>query len=433
VARLRSITVTTGRGVKVCTVKSGFIPGSKVQVYFLENRDLFQHPVGVGNSEGDDWHNELETLEYFGHATLQLTLLLQWMPDIIHCNDWHTALVPYLMRNDERYRRDFATTRAILQLKPADYAQLAKTGSRSLTVDSYLRSRRQMLVTGAANADLVVNVTPSDVVDMGAAVRPVVENRANAKKTAPNRGVKKKAITSEVWHPGADRSIPCRYGADDFQEGKAANKKALLKKLKLMSDPALPVVAVAPGKSLGDRSDLIVNAGAELPSLPATFVFLPTGDPKLDTLIKRIVSLKPDAIAIASSQQEDIKHLVVAGADMVLMPVPCPSLGFTFTEMLLYGTVPIVGYTPGTAELMDDYGENKKKGAGFTFNTADSAQLKEALQRALKLYRDPQAWSELQQRGVCADFRWTESACRLVELYENALKKKPVHPGAAAR
>ena len=433
VARLRSMSVATSAGMKVCTVKSGFIPGSKVQVYFVVNPELFPQPEKLGvaaqQTDGDDWPSQSERLECFAHAALQLTLLLQWMPDIIHCNDWQTALVPYLMRHDDLYRKEFANTRAVLQLKPADTLPPPRDKSKADEA-SPRRSRRQLLLAGQTAADLIVDVTPSNA----AVVGTLQPGKGKAAARKPSSG-KAQPNSQAVWQPAADRTIPYRYGPENCREGKAANKRALLQKFKLKADISQPLVAITPFTTgdLSSRADLLVSAGAELPSLPAAFVFLPTGEPALDKLIRRIVSLNPETITIASSRTETIKHLVVAGADMVLMPTPCPGLGFSFTESLLYGTVPIVGYTSDTTELMDDYTGTKGKGTGFTFNVADSQGLKEALRRAIELYRDPPTWSKLQTRGVSADFHWTQSACRLVEFYKDSLKMKSLRPGAALK
>ncbi len=117
VARLRSLDIEFGGEVHSCAVKSGFIPGAKVQVYFLESERFFNRWGLYGDPEtGADWPDNHLRFAFLCHASLQLIQHLRWFPDIIHCNDWQTALVPYLLSSDDRYAGDFTSTRSVLHL-----------------------------------------------------------------------------------------------------------------------------------------------------------------------------------------------------------------------------------------------------------------------------------------------------------------------------
>jgi starch synthase len=234
-------------------------------------------------------------------------------------------------------------------------------------------------------------------------------------------------LPDQPWKPSQDKSIPCSYNTENFDQGKSANKKALLKRLGLPQGTGLPLVVVTPPGS-GLHRETMINAGAELPSLPAMFVFLQTGDAELDRMMQNITDLHPDHIAVAPSACDEFKHLVIAGSDMMLMAHPCEQLGFSQTDSMLYGTIPIVGRGEGNIMPLDHLIPDKGKSSGLSFGSGDPQKMIHALKDALELYQDRKVWLELQKRALCADFHWIASACKLVELYQSTFQHAPIHP-----
>jgi len=435
VARLRSLTLDTGSGPEVYSVKSAFIPGSKVQIYFIENRAVFDNPQSsVETGKPQAWPAYLKQLEFFNNAALQLAQHLNWPPDIIHCNCWHTALTPHLVRNDDQYREWFSASRVALHLEAEDLDHVMRPEDDAAGVDVKrcgkgaargFKSRWDYIAAGMQSADLLVNISPQTtrVVRLG-------EGRKPAGVTQPSGRASGSAGGGTAWDPTSDLSLSKTYNSETCVEGKNSNKCTLLRELGRPAAIELPVVAVASSPAASQGSGVFATVGTLLPSLPAFFVFIPSGDPELDRQIKRIVELSPERTSLAPSAGEEFKRLLLAGSDILLMPTPCESLGFTQADTMLYGTVPVVGHVNGRVEAVEEYAPLRERGSGFTFDAGDGGAMLTALCRAISVFRDQDAWQRLRQRAMCADFSWAQSACQLVELYAQATAAAPAAPPA---
>lgn len=430
VARLRAVPVQTSGGEVICTFRSGFIPASHVQVYFVDNSEHFGRPEAFAEAAAAGrWDEVSAHCEFLSHSALQLALLLNWKPDIIHCNSWHTAMTPYLVRRHPLYHDALHASRCIYQLETndLDYLPELKTGksfSRAKPAEGapVLNDKLNYIRLAIGQADAVVHLTPSHATIIKA---PKGSTRKTQSRTGRSGVAARVEAGAPTWDPRRDDHLPVKYCADTGFAGKRANREHLLRQLGLSPDSKQPVVAVALSARHPEISELFHQISAELPNLPATFVILPSGERSLDASLKVLLSSRLGNCVSLPDRDEKLRHLVVAGSDMVLIPAPCPTVGFHQADSLLYGTVPVVGLQNGRADAVEDFVPAKGRGCGFTFDPNDPEDLLDALRRAVSLYQQPEVWKDLQHRGLSADFSWEASACQLLELYEQALQSPP--------
>ncbi len=438
VSRLRSLDIHLGDTNYTCSVKSGFIPGSKVQVYFLEVTDLYDR-IGLYTDPvtKEGWADNHIRFAFLNHASLQLMLHLQWFPDIIHCNDWHTALIPCLLHFDESYNSGFSHTRTVFHLHNVTFQGIFPLeATEDLCLGHPCIEKRNpfefhgklsFMKGGTEYADLLVTVSPTyareiqSSPELGCGLDDLFKTRKDHLFGLLN------GVDSQVWNPEIDRRIPHSYGVDDVITGKSINKAELQKRVKLPVDPDIPVIGMVSRFSEQKGFDLLFKIESELMVLPAQFVFLGSGDDPyaIETAnrIKSLQSIHPQKIAVFRQFNNNLSHLILAGSDISIMPSRFEPCGLNQMYSMIYGTIPVVHKTGGLADTVVDFTASPESGNGITFDEYSGKNFISALDRAVKGFRDKTKWQEVQLRGMQQDFSWERSASNLVELYEQVISR----------
>lgn len=436
IARLRSLQIKVGNMEYECSIKSGFVTGSKVQVYFLENADLYDRPEPVRdfNRKGGESKSHIN-YALLSHAALQLMITLNWIPDIIHCNNWQTALTPYLLRQNDHYKEIFSRARSILHLHDIDnmgIISLKQAKEIGIEMEGMgpehpldYSNGISFLKGGFNTSDQIVAVSPT----FASEIKSITDSECDLSQVINRRkseiiGVLN-GVDQEIWNPTTDRAIKCRYNSENLVECKMINKHILLQMMNLRSDIEMPLVAFI--NRLSDRRglDLLIEAEEELISLPMRLVILGVREPKHKSIFKSWVEKYPDKVSVTSSSNIKLEHQIIAGADMLLMPSSNEPCGYHQMHALLYGTVPVVRKTGGLKDTVMDYDSSGNDGNGFTFDEFKCDDMINALTRAHNLYQDKQTWRKLQLQGMNSDFSWTDVAEKFEGLYREALKRSP--------
>ena len=230
-------------------------------------------------------------------------------------------------------------------------------------------------------------------------------------------------IDVDRWNPAADPFLPVAYSASTL-EGKALARQALLEAMDLASAPgALDQPLVGMVSRLVDQKgfDLLSAAAGSLLKLPVTLALLGSGDPRYETEWLRLAAEHPGRVAARIGFNDRLAHLIIAGADIFLMPSRFEPCGLSQMYCLRYGTVPVVRRTGGLDDTVENWNPRSRRGTGFTFSHYSPAALIAALRRALELYRDRAAWQSLQQAGMREDHSWDVSAREYARVYEKAI------------
>jgi len=437
VARLRSLQIAVGDKIFECSVKSGFVVGSKVQVYFLDCPGLYEAPQPDGGCRGT--HGKVDSHLAFAllsHGALQLTQMLNWMPDIIHCNGWQAALAPYLVKRFDQYQGSFDHTRAIVQTQQCDspdafpVERASEIGFDQTVIETdgplICGNNISFLKAGLSMADMIISSNPQLVTQLETAETSdcslirVINDRGDEIRSV------KRGIELAEWDPSSDRKIACQFDSDNIHEGKSTNKTALQARLNLNVSDDLPVIAVLTRFVDDQEIELLKEMEECLFTLPAQVVITGACKPALEKRLQSWVQKFPGRIAVDLTDGEASERQTAAGADMFLLPSHGDNLKSYLAYIMKYGAVAVVNDDSLTArDMVVDYRTSDRRGNGFLFTASERGDMLSALKRAVDLYNDTTAWGGLRSRVMDHDFSWSGVAEEYIELYNHALSRPP--------
>jgi starch synthase len=411
--------VSVGGEDRACTVFQGSLPGTEVPVYFLGHDPYFDRP-GIYGEGGGGYPDELERFAFLSRAALKLGPATGWAPDVVHANDWHTALVPVCLRSEVTgpnarsvftihnlaYQGGFPRERGhVLGLNDAGW-QLATRGEGIVLLQGGIRA-----------ADWVTTVSPTyarEILIHGEGLEADLRARHGSLTGILN------GVDHSVWDPAHDRHLWAAYSARDLA-GKAENRRRLRIELGLADDGS-PLVAMV--SRLADQKgfDLVIAAFARMMALGIQFVVLGEGDPRYGSFFREAERRYPRRVRALIQFSEEWAHRIEAGADIFLMPSRYEPCGLNQLYSLLYGTVPVVRATGGLKDTIHDFDPLRDRGNGFTFSDYTAEALLGALGQAVRTWhRDPVAWQRLMERGMREDHSWDRQAQEYLDVYERAL------------
>ncbi|TMG74256.1 MAG: glycogen synthase GlgA [Betaproteobacteria bacterium] len=377
----------------------------------LYDREGSPYQDGAGEDWPDNWLR-------FGVLSRAAALLaggaspLEWRPEILHCNDWPTALAPVYLHFGNGRAGAVMTVHNLafqgifdaallerLELPPASFAIEG--------VEFY--GRLSFLKGGLVYADAITTVSPTYAREIqgeeaGCGLDGVLRERRGVLRGIVN------GIDAELWNPMNDALIAERYSWSSL-ERKGGNKAALQRRLNLAEEAATPLLGTVCRFTHQKGIDLLCAAADELLELGAQVCVLGRGEREHETALAALAARHPQRIGVAIGFNEELAHLIEAGADLFLMPSRFEPCGLNQMYSQRYGTPPVARATGGLVDTIAD-GET-----GFLFERAESAALVAAVRRALEVYREPRRWRELQRRGMARDFSWSAPARQYADLY----------------
>jgi starch synthase len=452
-----TLRVPVGSRVVEGFVHRATLPRSDAPVYLIDQPEYFDREALYG-PEGRDYPDNPERFIFFCRAALEVIRLLDLRPDIIHCNDWQTGLIPVYL--DEFYRRvpGFASVGTLLTIHNMGYKGEFPRAVMALTgLDARLFNWQQLeyhgqigfLKAGLVFADLLNTVSPTyareiQTPEFGCGLDGLLRSRAGDLRGIVN------GIDPAVWNPATDRWLEegCHYSVADPWAGKAACKAFLQRRSGLPERPAVPLFAQIGRLDPQKGWDILVRddpqkgwdhvggVADELLRGDVQLVVLGTGQPKYHDLLGRLAVQHPGKIRVFLEFSNPLAHQIEAGADFFLMPSLYEPCGLNQLYSLAYGTVPIVRRTGGLADTVVDATPQALAdgtATGFSFHEglphdaprpllqeARERTLLDASRRALDLYTNNRpSWRRLVETGMRADWTWTHSAREYVQLYED--------------
>lgn len=431
VIRLKDIPVTINNVTKIINVKSAFLPESKVQVYFIEIPEYFGR-VGLynDNTTGKEYADNAERYAYFCKGAIETLKILSWRPDIIHCNEWQTSLVPFYlstMYKDDEFLQGIKTVFTIHNI--SNQGIFKKGLGTRLDIDSSLseeggpfeQNGNLNLVKGAMEySDWIATVSETYAKEIcsdekyGFGLGKFLADRAD-KFTGILNGV-----DYSVWSPKTDKFIPFRFSDEDLS-GKLQNKQALLTRVNLEYNEEMPVVGMITHLAEKKGFDLLLEALPDLMDLNIQLVILASGDKKLQKQIQSMINKFKNKISLNTAYDETLSHMIEAGSDLFLMPSAHEPCGMNQMYSLKYGTIPIVYKTGGLADTISEINVEDGTGNGFVFEKYKSKELSKTVKRALKLLKKKDQWSEIQYRVMKEDFSWDTSTDKYLDIYANLI------------
>lgn len=401
------------------------LPLGDVAVTLIDVPSLYR--VGAIYTEGPE---EAFRFAVLSRAALELCRRWRWAPDVVHCNDWQTALVPFYLEAmfwSDPVLGSAATVFTIHNLAyqgvyPADVIpSLGIGGFRDMLDQDSLRSGYVgILALGLRYADLLTTVSPTyarEILtpELGFGLDGLLRTRADDLVGILN------GIDTAVWNPATDRLIPHLYSAKSLWR-KEWNKKALAERVGLEWGERVPVFGIVSrlveqkgiGLLPGPISGLLERADAR-------FVALGSGEQRFEEALADLGERFPGRAAFVSGYDEPLAHLIEAGADVFLMPSQFEPCGLNQMYSLAYGTPPVVRKTGGLADTVRHWDPTNRTGTGFVFEHFDEGGVWWALNQALGAYADRKGWKQLQLNGMAEDNSWEKAAGEYEGAYQRAV------------
>jgi starch synthase len=397
---------------------------SGVPLLVIDAPRLYKRSGGPYQADdGEDWEDNARR---FGVLSKVAAILgspqspLPWRPDIVHCNDWQTALAPIFLRGAGAGRAACIVTIHNLAFQGVfDMAQVRELGlpADALGLEGLeFYGRASFLKGGIVYADAVTTVSPSyareiQTSELGFGLEGVLSMRRERLYGVLN------GIDTDLWNPATDPHIPAHYAVLTL-ERKLENKRALKQRFGLAGDDDVPLLAVVSRVTEQKGIDLITHALPRLMEFPAQLVLVGAGDKRMIDELKREAARFPGHVGIFIGFDEQLAHLVEAGADIFLMPSRFEPCGMNQMYSQRYGTPPVANATGGLADTIED-GET-----GFLLEAPTVDALVQGVGRAIEAYCDPGRWRRLQTAGMSRDFSWANSARAYSLIYERVMAGK---------
>ena len=388
--------------------------------YFLDNEQYFGRPELYGCADDG------ERFGFFSRAVVKMLDHLDFWPDVIHCNDWQTALIPIYLKDDGVREERYRSVRTVLTIHNIEYQgrydpyclgglfglDRGWVDDGTLLLDGDLNLLKGAILT----ADAVNAVSPTYAQELK---NPYFAHRMEGILT--QCGYKLSGVLNgidmKLYDPAADPRIAANYTAEDVS-GKAADKAALQKALGLRPEPETPIIAMVSRLVTHKGLDLIREVMGDIMELPVQFVLLGSGDAAYEDFFRHAAERWPERMAIRLGYDEALSMAIYAGADLFLMPSRSEPCGLSQMIAMRYGTVPIVRETGGLKDTVQPYEAWRDAGTGFTFANYSSADMLHVIREAVYLYKDyPDAFARLRRRAMERDFSWNRSAGDYLKIY----------------
>jgi starch synthase len=364
------------------------------------------------------------------HAALLCCQRMAFAPQILHCNDWHTAMGPLWLRTIYRWDRLFAQTRSVFTIHNIGYqgvidagaaAEVLPAADRSHLHQDELRAGRiNLLRHGLLYADLVTTVSPTYAREIqGSEYGLGLEDTLRARRDAVV-GILN-GVDYDEWDPRRDPFLPRHFGANQLGI-KASLQQELQQRVGLVAGERRPLIGMISRMAVQKGFDLLFDA---LPALLRAHDFnllvLGSGEARYEDFFAGLQREYPGRVHFHRGYSEELAHWIEAAADMFLMPSRYEPCGLNQLYSLRYGTVPIVRRTGGLADSVQSFDIATGTGTGLVFNDYDSRAVVWAVSHALDLFRNRGAWRRLVQNGMAQDFSWHRQARLYVEQYQKLL------------
>lgn len=419
ISSMGSYLLESGRGLEEVQVYK-YISNGTVY-YLLDGKSIQNSPVPYSNDPKAD----AEKYTFFSLAAIHLPDFLNWPINILHANDWHTALSVYALK-----RIDGHTKPEIKTILSVHNLPFMGNGMEEIEKDygipEYLHphlpgwARLLPLPMGLAAADLIIPVSPGyaneiQTSEFGCGLENLLAFRKKHIIGILN------GIDTSIWDPNNDSYIHTNFAFSKIHL-KKKNKVSLQKKLSLNIDPKIPLLAIISRLDYQKGIDLLVDGLYKLAKeIKWQCIFLGSGDPYLEMRIRNLQNDKPDMVRFSFGYDNTLAHQIYAGADIFLMPSRYEPCGISQMISQRYGTIPIARATGGLLDTIINTTE-KKPGSGYLFEDLNTTVFASKLTRAISDYQNNSLWATMMDSAMAMDFSWDISAQKYIDVYQNLIE-----------
>ncbi|MEJ2545411.1 MAG: glycogen synthase GlgA [Calditrichaceae bacterium] len=406
------------------------LPNAKADVYLIHSPHYYNRWSLYTNDQ-----DEYLRFALLNRVAIEFCQLMEWAPDIFHCNDWQTGLIPVYLKTMYNWDKLFRKTKTVMTIHNIGYqGHFSADIINKLGLERYYnwfdanelyQGTINYMRTGLLHADKITTVSETyaneiltDFYGEG------LQNTLMARKS-DLVGILN-GVDYDEWNPETDKNIPYNYSIEDLS-GKPKNKRKLLSQLGLKYNAKAPVIGLI--TRLADQKGIELFKGTMekiLREFDIRFVVLGSGEHSYEQYLYYLQQTFKDKVVFYLGYNFELSHLIEAGSDMFVMPSKYEPCGLNQIYSLKYGTVPIVRKTGGLADTVEFYNWETQEGTGFVFDYYNPDSLYWAMQHAIQTYEDKTTWKKLLIRGMKKDFSWDKQIPKYLKLYENLTKYRRI-------
>ncbi|MDI6744066.1 MAG: glycogen synthase GlgA [Thermodesulfovibrionales bacterium] len=402
----------------------------KASAYFIECDEFFDREEIYGTPRGDYPDNAARFI-FFSRGVPESCKALGFKPDVIHCNDWQTGLIPLYLKTIYKSDKFFDGTASIITIHNLGYQGLFPQTEMPITgLDKSLFTpegiefygKMNFLKAGLISADSITTVSNNYAKEIlsreyGFGLDGILRKRVSVLAGIIN------GIDPKEWNPESDAFIKRNYSFKDI-EGKKECKLQLLKEFSIKPDTDMPVAGMVGRLSSQKGLDLILESLDEILSVGVKLIVLGRGDEMFQGRFSSAAEKYKGRLHVKIGFEDSLAHKIYAGSDIFLMPSRYEPCGIGQLIAMRYGTIPVARRTGGIADTISDYQSLKGVGTGFLFSDYTTAALQGCLKRALCVYVNKPRWKKLIRSAMEMNFSWQDSAKSYIELYAKAARMK---------
>ena len=393
-----------------------------VTFYFLDNEQYFDREAYYG------YYDDGERFAYYSKAALEAISKLEYTPEILHCSEWQTALVPVYLKTHYKSEPFYNGLKTVFTIHNIEYQGQYDQGILHDVLGITEADRSILDFNGTINfmkgaivtCDRLTTVSNSYAEEItysyfGKGLESIIKEN-NYKLVGILNG-----IDTKLYNPAKDPCIATKY-SKNTPEKKKNNKEALQNSLGLELNAETPVIAMIGRLAEHKGIDLVISVFDEIMREKVQFVLLGTGESKYEEFFHKKAAEYPGRMSVSTKFSAQLANQIYAGADLFLMPSISEPCGLAQMISLRYGTIPIVRATGGLKDSIVPFDPETGMGNGFTFLTVNAQDMVGAIKRAIQLYWDKEQWAILVKNGLSADFSWKASSKEYIKLYKEILK-----------
>jgi len=410
--------------------KNGLVPA---EVYFHEVNGVRTYLISgppipeEGTVYSPDAAVDGPKFVFFSLAGLELARKLDWKPDIVHANDWHTALSIYKLKQLQKKDSFFEKSHSVLTVHnlpfigvgteaaleefevPASHFPSLPWWARKLPMPLGLQAAEKIVAVSPTYAEEIL--TP----EYGCGLETFLAKRKKSITGIVN------GLDQESWNPATDAVIPVNFSSKNLP-ARRKNRTALIEEFSLDADPTIPLLILISRMDRQKGVDIAVEGLSQLKELPWQAILLGSGDPVLEKACLDLQAELPGRVRAAIRFDVNLSRRMYAGADILLMPSRYEPCGLAQMMAMRYGCVPVARATGGLVDTIGDADEVAEGGTGFLFKEATPKAFADTLSRALTAYSNQERWAKLQLNGMARDFSWKRSALDYAKIYQDLMK-----------
>ena len=424
--RVAEFTVQVGWRNQYCGIEELSYNG--ITFYFVDNEQYFKRDHLYG------YFDDGERFAFFNHAVLQGLAQIQFYPDVIHCHDWHTGMIPFLLKKKYQMIKEYAEIKSVFTIHNLQFQGIMPKEALNdlLNLDDRYFNMEELEFYGNINfmkgalvaADKITTVSPTYLKEIQTDYFGEKLNGVLVKRNEDLSGILN-GIDEDIYNPETDLNLAKNYSTATLFD-KEENKRSIQQKFGLPQSD-VPLIAMITRLTKQKGLELVQAVFHEIVSENIQMIVLGTGDPEFEQFFREMEGMYGEKFKAYIGFNEDLAHQLYAGADLFLMPSKFEPCGLGQLIALKYGTVPIVRETGGLNDTVQPYNEFSGEGNGFSFTKFNAHDMLYTIRRAIYFYQEQEIWDQLIISAMEMKYSWAQSAFKYNQLYSGLVSRSDVY------